>query len=304
MPVEDRLIECVPNFSEGRRPEVIDSIRDAVAAVEGVRVLDIHADAEHNRFVLTYVVPESHAVASGLAAARAAVKYIDLRTHEGAHPRMGALDVFPFVPLGDVPMARCVELAAAFGEAVATELEIPVFLYEEAARRPERTNLENIRKGGFESLREALPTDPDRRPDFGPAAVHPSAGAMAVGARRPLIAFNVYLGTPDPKLAKAIAKAIRHSSGGLRYVKGLGLEMPGPGTTQVSMNLTNYRATSIVTVMDLIRAEAARWGVPVLHSEVVGLIPMDAMLDAAQAFLQLRDFSRDQVLERRLLQSS
>jgi glutamate formiminotransferase len=265
-------------------------------------VLNLSADADHNRFVLTYVVPASAAVDSGMAAACAALEHIDLRTHQGAHPRMGALDVFPFVPLGDMPMSRCVALAEELGQRIAEELEIPVFLYEEAARRPERTNLENIRKGGFEALRESLPVDPNRQPDFGPLAVHPSAGVVAVGARRPLIAFNVYLGTADPRLAKTIAKAIRHSSGGLRYVKALGLEMPGAGTTQVSMNLTNFKATSVVAVMDLIRAEAARWGVPVLHSEVVGLIPLDAMLDAAQAFLQLRDFDRDQVLERRLLQ--
>ncbi len=299
----ETLVECVPNFSEGRRPEVIAAIRDGVASVDGVRVLDVHSDAEHNRFVLTYVVPEAQAVASGMAAATAARDLIDLRTHEGAHPRMGALDVFPFVPLGDMPMAKCVALAQALGERIATELGIPVYLYEEAARDPARTNLENIRKGGFEGLREAVGSDPARRPDYGEPVLHPSAGAVAVGARRPLIAFNVYLGTHDPKLAKTIAKAIRHSSGGLRYVKGLGLEMPGTGTTQVSMNLTNYKATSLVTVMDLIRAEADRWGIPVLSSEVVGLIPLDALLDAAQAFLQLRDFSRDQVLERRLLQA-
>ncbi|MGH2389277.1 MAG: glutamate formimidoyltransferase [Chloroflexota bacterium] len=298
----DGLVECVPNFSEGRRPEVIAAIRDAVAAVDGVRVLNVQSDADHNRFVLTYVVRESHAVAAGMAAARAARDLIDLRVHEGAHPRMGALDVFPFVPLGDLPMARCVALAETLGKQIAADLGIPVYLYEEAARDPSRVNLENVRKGGFEGLRDSVPSDPARKPDFGPSALHPSAGAVAVGARRPLIAFNVYLGTADPRLAKTIAKAIRHSSGGLRYVKGLGLEMPGTGTTQVSMNLTNFKATSMVRVMDLIRAEAARWGVPVLHSEVVGLIPLDALLDAAQAFLQLRDFTPDQILERRVLQ--
>jgi len=280
---------------------VIAAIRDAVGAVAGVRVLDLHADADHNRSVLTYVVPVPRAVESGLAAAKAALAHIDLRTHEGAHPRMGALDVFPFVPLFELPMAACVELANELGRAIASELGVPVYLYEEAARRPDRVNLENIRKGGFETLLSVLPSDPDRAPDFGPSVVHPTAGAVAVGARRPLIAFNVYLGTAEPALAKAIAKAVRHSSGGLRYVKALGLEIPESGTTQVSMNLTNFKSTSIVRVMDLIRAEAARWGVPVLRSEVVGLIPLDAMLDAAQAFLQLREFSRDQVLERRLL---
>ena len=299
--MSDQLVECVPNFSEGRRPEVIDSIRDAVAAVEGVRVLDLHADVDHNRFVLTYVVPVPRAVEAGLAAARAALQRIDLRVHEGAHPRMGALDVFPFVPLSDTPMARCVELAGDLGRAIAADLGIPVYLYEEAARRPDRVNLENIRKGGFETLRDVLPQDPERAPDFGARAVHPTAGAVAVGARRPLIAFNVYLATADPALAKSIARAIRHSSGGLRYVKALGLEIAGSGTTQVSMNLTNFKATSLVRGVDLIRAEAARWGVPVVRSEVVGLIPLDAMLDAAEAFLQLKGFSRDQVLERRLL---
>jgi glutamate formiminotransferase len=297
----DALVECVPNFSEGRRPEVIAAIRDAVAAIDQVRILNVQSDAAHNRFVLTYVVSEARAVEAGMAAARTARDLIDLRLHEGAHPRMGALDVFPFVPLADLPMARCVALAEALGRQIGAELDIPVYLYEEAAREPSRVNLENVRKGGFEGLRDSIVNDPSRRPDFGPPTMHPSAGAVAVGARRPLIAFNVYLGTADPRLAKTIAKAIRHSSGGLRYVKGLGLEMPGTGTTQVSMNLTNFKATSLVRVMDLIRAEAARWGVPVLHSEVVGLIPLDAMLDAARAFLQLRDFAPDQVLERRLL---
>ncbi|HWE60536.1 MAG TPA: glutamate formimidoyltransferase [Chloroflexota bacterium] len=298
----EELVECIPNFSEGRRPEVIAAIRDAVAAVSGVRILNVDSDVDHNRFVLSYVVPVSQAVASGLAAARAALEHIDLRAHQGAHPRMGALDVFPIVPLGTVSMSRCIELANELGRRIADELGIPVYLYEEAARTPERTNLEQIRKGGFEALVEAVPTDPARHPDFGPPALHPSAGAVAVGARRPLIAFNVYLGTADPRLARTIARAIRHSSGGLRYVKALGLSMPEAGVTQVSMNLTNYTGTSMVRVMDLIRAEAARWGVPVTHSEVVGLIPLDALLDAAEAFLQLHDFSRDQILERRLLQ--
>jgi glutamate formiminotransferase len=299
----EELVECVPNFSEGRRSAVITAIRDAVAAVPGVRILNVDSDADHNRFVLTYVVPVSSAVESGMAAARAALEHIDLRAHQGAHPRMGALDVFPFVPLSSLPMSRCVDLANALGERIAAELDIPVYLYEEAARSPERANLENIRKGGFEALLEAVPVDPSRRPDYGPPALHPSAGAVAVGARRPLIAFNVYLGTADPKVAKVIARAIRHSTGGLRYVKALGLSMVETGDTQVSMNLTNYTGTSMVRVMDLIRAEAARWGVPVTHAEVVGLIPLDALLDAGEAFLQLRDFSRDQILERRLMQA-
>lgn len=294
------LVECVPNFSEGRRPEVIEQIVAAARAVPQVRVLSVHSDADHNRSVLTYVAPPDAALEAGFAVTQEAVRRIDLREHSGAHPRMGALDVFPFIPLGEVPMSRCVELAQALGERVAAELEVPVYFYEEAATSEERRNLEKIRRKGFEELREAIEQDPARAPDLGPAHVHASAGATAVGARQFLIAYNVYLATPDPRLAKSIAKRLRASSGGLRYVKALGLEMKETGETQVSMNLTNFRGSSIVTVMDLIRAEAARHGVAVTRSEVVGLIPLDALLDAATAFLQLHDFAPDQVLERRL----
>ena len=294
------LVECVPNFSEGRRPEVIEAIVAAARAVPGVRVLGTHSDPEHNRSVLTYVAPPEAALEAGFAVAHEAVRRIDLREHSGAHPRMGALDVFPFIPLGEVPMARCVELARALGARIASELDVPVYFYEGAATSEERRNLEKVRRKGFEELREVIGTDPARAPDLGPPHVHETAGAVAVGARPFLIAFNVYLGTANPQLAKSIARRVRASSGGLRYVKALGLEMAGTGETQVSMNLTNFRASSIVTVMDLIRAEAARHGVPVTHSEVVGLIPLDALLDAAVAFLQLKDFTPEQVLERRL----
>lgn len=294
------LVECVPNFSEGRRPDVIGAIVAAARAVPGVRVLGTHSDPDHNRSVLTYVAPPEAALEAGFAVVRAAVERIDLRQHSGAHPRMGALDVFPFVPLGETPMARCVELAHTLGERVAAELDVPVYFYEEAALTDERRALERVRRKGFEDLREAIIHDPERRPDRGPLRVHPRAGAIAIGARQFLIAFNVYLSTLDPALAKSIARRIRASSGGLRYVKALGLKMAGTGETQVSMNLTNFRASSIVTVMDLIRAEAARHGVAVTHSEVVGLIPLDALLDAAVAFLQLEDFAPEQVLERRL----
>ena len=294
------LVECVPNVSEGRDRAAVEEIVAAVRAVPGVRVLDLHVDVQHNRSVITYVAPVDRAVEAGLAVTRAAVERIDLRAHQGAHPRMGALDVFPFVPLGETPMARCVELAHMLGERVAAELDVPVYFYEEAALTDERRALERVRRKGFEDLREAIGRDPERRPDRGPQRVHPGAGAIAIGARQFLIAFNVYLSTLDPALAKSIARRIRASSGGLRYVKALGLKMAGTGETQVSMNLTNFRASSIVTVMDLIRAEAARHGVAVTHSEVVGLIPLDALLDAAVAFLQLEDFAPEQVLERRL----
>jgi glutamate formiminotransferase len=294
------LVECVPNFSEGRRRDVIEAIVAAARAVPGVRVLGTHSDPDHNRSVLTYVAPPDAALEAGFAVVREAVQRIDLRAHSGAHPRMGALDVFPFVPLGAVPMERCVALARALGERVAAELDVPVYFYEEAATGEERRNLEKVRRKGFEELRDTIGQDQARAPDLGPRHVHPSAGAIAIGARQFLIAYNVYLSTTDPKLSKSIARRIRGSSGGLRYVKALGLKMAGTGQTQVSMNLTNFRASSIVTVMDLIRAEAARHGVTVTHSEVVGLIPLDALLDAAVAFLQLEDFTRDQVLESRL----
>jgi len=294
------LVECVPNFSEGRRPEVIAAIVDAARAIEGVRVLDVHSDHEHNRSVLTYVAPPAPALEAAFAVAAAAVERIDLRAHNGAHPRIGALDVFPFVPLGDAPMARCVELAHALGERVAAELDVPVYYYEEAARRDERRALETLRRGGLEGLGAAIATDPARAPDVGPRRLHPTAGAIVVGARRVLIAYNVHLATADLTVARGIARRLRASSGGLRGVKALGLGTAGTGETQVSMNLTDYRASSIVTVMDIIRAEAARRGVTVTRSEVVGLIPLDALLDAATAFLQLDPFSPDQVLERRL----
>ena len=294
------LVECVPNFSEGRRPDVIEAIVAAARSVPGVRVLGTHSDPDHNRTNLTYVAPPAAALESGFAVVQEAVRRIDLRRHTGKHPRMGALDVFPFVPLGDVPMTRCVDLARALGQRVAEELHVPVYFYEEAASNQERRSLENIRGKGFEELRDAIATNPDRAPDLGPHRVHEAAGAIAIGARQFLIAFNFYLSTTDPQVAKMIARRLRASSGGLRYVKALGLEMAGTGRTQVAINLTNFRASSIVTAMDLIRAEAARHGASVTHSELVGLIPMDAMLDAAAAFLQLHKFEPDQVLERRL----
>jgi len=294
------LVECVPNFSEGRRPEVVAAIVDAARAVPGVRVLDVHSDPDHNRAVLTYAAPPAQALEAAFATVRTAVERIDLRGHDGAHPRIGALDVFPFVPLGDTPMARCVELAHALGDRVAAELGMPVYYYEAAARREERRALETIRRVGFERLRELIGVDPNYAPDVGPRAVHPTAGAIEIGARRILIAYNVYLWTADLALATRIARRLRASSGGLRYVKALGLELKGTGETQVSMNLTDYRASSIVTVMDIIRAEAARHGAAVTRAEVVGLIPLAALLDAAGAFLQIDALAPGQVLEQRL----
>jgi len=294
-----RIIECVPNFSEGRRKEVIDQIVGALASVEGVRVLDVQSDADHNRSVVTIVgEPEAVEEAAFQGIERAA-RLIDMDQHQGEHPRMGATDVVPFVPIAGVTMVDCVEMARRLGERVGRELAIPVYLYEEAASRPERRNLADVRRGEYEGLKMEIETDPHRAPDFGPARVG-KAGATAIGARPPLVAFNVYLNTDDVAIAKAIARAVRHSSGGLRYVKALGLLVEG--RAQVSMNLTDHHQTPIHRVIEMIRREAARYGVTIASSEVVGLIPNEALLDAARFYLQLDGFSSDQILENRLAQ--
>ena len=296
-----RIVECVPNFSEGRRLDVVQEIVDAIRSVPGVHVLDVESNADHNRSVVTFV-GEPEAVLEGAfwGVARAAA-LINMEEHRGAHPRMGAADVVPFVPVRGVSMEECVDLARRLGERVGRELGIPVYLYEEAAARPDRRNLADVRRGEYEGLKEAIRTDPTRAPDFGPAEVGP-AGATAIGARPPLIAFNVYLRTDDVRVAQAIARAVRHSSGGLRYVKALGLLVEGQA--QVSMNLTDYRRTPVARVMEMVRREAARYGVAVARSEVVGLLPAEALLDAAAYYLQLEGFSPAQVLENRLAELS
>ena len=291
------LVECVPNFSEGRRPEVIARIVDSIRAVPGVAVLDQSSDADHNRSVVTFAGPPDAVEAAAFEAIATAATLIDLDQHQGAHPRLGATDVVPFIPLRGVTMDDCVAIAQRLGERVGRELSIPVYLYESAATRPDRENLATVRKGEYEGLKDAIGTDPDRAPDFGPAALGP-AGATVIGARPFLIAFNVYLNTADVEIASKIAKAIRHSGGGLRYVKALGLLVDGQA--QVSMNLTDFRRTPIARVVELIRSEASRYGVMPTHSELVGLIPEDALIDAAQWYLQLDLFTPDQILERQL----
>ncbi|GAB4478230.1 MAG: hypothetical protein Kow0088_17890 [Anaerolineales bacterium] len=291
------LVECVPNFSEARRPRVVEAIMDAVQSVPGVTLLDRHSDLDHNRTVLTFVgEPQPVAEAAFRAIAKAA-ELIDLNQHRGEHPRIGATDVVPFVPIRGVSMQECVELARQLGKRVGEELGIPVYLYEEAATRPERKNLENLRRGEYEGLKVEIETNPDRQPDFGPAKLG-SAGATVIGARPFLIAYNIYLTTNDVSIAKKIAKVIRHSSGGLRYVKALGLLVEG--RAQVSMNLTDFHQTAIHTVQELVRREAARYGVGIHHSELVGLIPQDALVDSAVWYLQLDQFQPEQILERRL----
>jgi glutamate formiminotransferase len=292
-----RIVECVPNFSEGRRREIIDEIVGALASVEGVRVLDVQSDADHNRSVVTMVGEPEAVEEAAFRGIQRAARLIDMDQHQGEHPRMGATDVVPFVPIAGVTMAGCVEMARRLGERVGRELSIPVYLYEEAASRPERRNLADVRRGEYEGLKVEIETDPHRAPDFGPARMG-KAGATAIGARPPLVAFNVYLNTDDVTIAQAIARAVRHSSGGLRYVKALGLLVEG--RAQVSMNLTDYRQTPIYRVVEMIRREAARYGLTIASSEVVGLIPNEALVDAARFYLQLDGFSPDQILENRL----
>ncbi len=295
-----KLVECIPNFSEARRPDVVDAIVAAVTSVEGVVLLDRSSDEDHNRTVLTFAGEPQNVSEAAFRAIEKAAALINLDEHEGAHPRIGATDVVPFVPLEDVTMEECVELARALGKRVGEELHIPVYLYEYAATRPERVNLAAIRKGEYETLKEEIGVNPAREPDFGPAKIG-TAGATVIGARDPLVAFNVYLTTDEVAVAKKIARAVRHSSGGLRFVKALGLLVEG--RAQVSMNLTNYRKTPIARVVEFIRREAARYGVHIHHSEVIGLIPQEALSDAAAWYLQLDGFEKSQILETRLFEA-
>lgn len=296
-----QLIECIPNFSEARRPEVIDQIVAAVTSVEGAQLLDRSSDLDHNRTVLTFAGDPFAVEEAAFRAIQTAAELIDLDAHTGEHPRVGATDVVPFVPLSNASMHDCVEIAQRVGQRVGEELGIPVYLYEAAATSPERTNLENIRKGQYEGLKTDIESDPNRKPDFGPSKL-PKAGATVIGARNPLIAFNIYLTTDDVEVAKKIAKAIRHSSGGLRFVKGLGLLVEG--RAQVSMNLTDFQKTPLARVVEFVRREAGRYGVGIHHSELVGLIPQEALVDAAVWYTQLDAFSKEQILESRLFSPS
>ncbi len=292
-----QLIECIPNFSEARRPEVVDQIVAAVQSVSEVKMLDRSSDLDHNRTVLTFAGSPTGVEEAAFRAIKTAAELIDLDQHTGAHPRMGATDVCPFVPLSGVTMEDCIAIAQRLGQRVADELNIPVYLYEAAATRPERANLENIRRGQYEGIKAEIETNPERKPDYGPSKL-PKAGATVIGARNPLVAFNVYLTTDDVDIAKKIAKSIRHSSGGLRYVKGLGLLVDG--RAQISMNLTNFHDTPVARVVEFIRREAQRYGVAIHHSELVGLIPQEALVDAAVWYTQLDSFSPEQILESRL----
>ncbi|MEP7198480.1 MAG: glutamate formimidoyltransferase, partial [Chloroflexota bacterium] len=291
-----QLIECVPNFSEGRRADVVAQIVAAMMAVDGVTLLDQESDANHNRSVITLVGDARAVEEAAFRGCAKAAELIDLDAHRGEHPRMGATDVIPFIPISGATPQECVAIARRLGERVGRELNIPVYLYEDAATKEANRNLADVRRGEYEGLKVEIETNPDRAPDFGPRALG-KAGAVAIGARFPLIAYNINLGTTDLKMAKAIAKAVRYSNGGLRYVKALGIDLADRKLAQVSMNMTNYEQTPLHRAFELVKREAERYGVPIVESEIVGLVPQQALMDAAEFYLQLANFTRHQVLE-------
>jgi glutamate formiminotransferase len=293
------IIECIPNISEGRRPEVLEACAAAIRGA-GVHLLDVKPDASHNRTVYTFAGDPSHVRAAVLALFATAIPAIDLRSHSGEHPRLGAVDVTPFVPIEGATMADCVALARDVAAEIAKRFQLPVYLYEEAASAPSRRNLEDIRRGEFEGLAAKM-QQPEWKPDFGPATPHQTAGASVIGARMPLIAYNVNLATNRLDVAKKIAAAVRQSSGGLRFVKAMGVELSDRGIVQVSMNLTNFDKTPIFRAFEMVKREAERYGVTVLESEIIGLVPAAALTATAAWYLQMEDgFSADQILENKL----
>ncbi len=292
-----QIVECIPNFSEARRPEVVEQILAALTSVAEVSLLDHSSDTDHNRTVVTYAGPPAAVEEAAFRAIQKAAELIDLDQHSGEHPRLGATDVVPFVPISGISMDECVAMARHLGQRVGAELGIPVYLYEYAALKPERSGLETIRKGQYEAIKEEIGVKPERDPDYGPKKL-PKAGAVVIGARDPLVAFNVYLNTDDVSVADKIARAVRNSSGGLRFVKGMGILVDG--RAQVSMNLTNFRKTPIARVVEFVRREAARYGADIHHTELVGLVPQEALVDAAVWYTQLDQFEKTQILESRL----
>jgi glutamate formiminotransferase/formiminotetrahydrofolate cyclodeaminase len=294
-----KLVECVPNFSEGRRKDVLEAIV-AEAKARNVKVLDMESDVDHNRSVLTFVGDPASVKDAALAVSAKAIELIDLNKHSGQHPRMGAVDVMPFIPISDVSMEECVQLSKEVAADYAERFKVPVYLYEAAATRPDRRNLADVRKGEFEGLREQIGKNPDKKPDYGPNAIHPTAGATAIGARQVLIAYNINLATNNLEIAKKIAKQIRGKNGGLSAVKALGFELKDRGIVQVSMNMVDYKASQLFKVFELVRTLAEQFGVQILESEVVGLIPTEALTDTAEFYLRLRNFNKNQILERKL----
>jgi glutamate formiminotransferase len=294
------LVECVPNFSEGRNAETVRLIAESIASVDSACVLDTHIDPDHNRSVITFVASPQKVVAAAVNAVKRASELIDMRGHQGEHPRLGATDVLPFVPVQGVTMDDCVRVAHQAGEIIARELSIPVYYYEHAALRPERVNLEDVRRGALELLREQITTNPERTPDVGLAQVHDSAGAIAVGARRILIAFNVILRSSDIGIARQIARKIRARTGGLPFVKALGFRLRTRGLVQVSMNLVNYEVTGMAAAYDAIQREADLIGVAIESAEIVGLIPRNALDREAAYFNKLENFSESKILEHQI----
>lgn len=291
------LVECVPNFSEGRKPEIVQRIVDAIRVVDGACVLDTHIDPDHNRSVITFVAPPSMIVEAAFRAVARATELIDMRQHKGEHPRLGATDVLPFVPVWDVAMDECIQLAHQAGRRIADELSIPVYFYEQAALRAERKNLEDVRRGALERLREEIATVQAREPDVGPRVTHETAGAMAVGARPFLIAFNVVLSSTDITIAREIAKTIRFSNGGLPFLKALGFQLHSRSLVQVSMNLVNYEVTGMTEAYEAIQREADRVSVEIESAEIVGLVPEGALDRNASYFPKLVNFSESKILE-------
>jgi glutamate formiminotransferase len=296
----NRIVECVPNFSEGRRPEVVDAITTAILSAGNVYLLDREMDADHNRAVITIVGPPESIGEAAYRGIEMASRQIDLTCHQGAHPRIGSADVVPFIPIRGVTIEECAAIAREVGRRVADKLEIPVYLYESAATTPARVNLENIRRGQFEGLREEIVSNPERKPDFGPSRLHPTAGATVVGARKPLIAYNINLSTSDVAVAKQIARKVRFSSGGLPYVKAMGVFLSERNLAQVSMNLTDYEQTSIATVFEAVRSQAEQLGTSIAGSEIIGLVPQKALEQAAEAYLRVEHFDSRMILENRL----
>ncbi|MDU4960267.1 MAG: glutamate formimidoyltransferase [Sporomusaceae bacterium] len=294
-----KLVECVPNFSEGRREDVIRQIVAAAASVPAIKLLDVQSDPSHNRTVVSFVGPPEAVKQAAFDACVKAAELIDMEEHHGEHPRIGAADVIPFIPVRGVSLEECVALADELGREIAEQLQIPVYMYEAAAKRPDRKNLPDVRKGQYEGLKTAI-AEPQRQPDYGPARLHPRAGATAVGARQFLIAYNINLGTGDVSIAKRIANTIREAKGGFRYCRAMGILLEERNIAQVTINMTNYEGTPLHRVFETVKNEAARYGVAVVGSEIVGMVPLQALIDTADYYLRLEGFSRRQVMEENL----
>lgn len=294
-----KIVECIPNFSEGRNLEVVEKIVDAVRKAHGVKLLNYSSDSDHNRTVVTFIGSVEGVETAILEMAERVYENIDMSKHEGGHPRMGALDVVPFVPIKDVTVEECIELSRRVGKTIGEKFNIPVYLYEDSASKAERQNLAAVRKGQYEGFFEKI-KDPAWKPDFGPAVMNIKGGCAAVGARVPLVAYNVNLGTDNIDIANSIAKLVRNIGGGLRFVKAMGVKIEDRNIVQVSMNLVNYEKTSVYRAYEMVKMEAKRYGVPVVGSEIVGLVPLSALVQSLEYYLQIENFSEDQILEKRI----